>query len=509
MGDHFESSVLPIACFEFGTGVWLAFGGKFVGEHAEAADRVWRVDECGYFEVHEEASHIHVGGADTGDVAIYEEEFPVEDALVVEEDLGACSVEGAEVWTACEVEKSVVGAERDDEPYAAPGVEFGEKGAQQNFVRDEIGRDEGDLLAALLDERDKVFPDGVGGLIGATADDLGADGARGARLEAEEFPIECGRLAAGEAPVAQENARQIGHGRPIDADAEIAKSFFVWAWADVFCRQILAANDGALSIEDGHFSVVAEVGRAARGERQNGHETLDGAARVEEWAANSQTRSKAANGIHEEAYLNAGVGASSEHLDDGTPDDVAAQTIGSDVNGVFRYGDLVAQSLPCGGAVGIVEDGDGVAELGCARGDGGHGRPLGVAVCEVIFLVGEDAREGVDGALGGDGASVFSPADEEEEENAEDGENENEERPCHDVALAPALANHACPDEESQNEAQGILPVGDHDSLKDVEPVVHRIKGKAVFLEKKSCQTGVFVDCPQLVFFIGGYSSVG
>jgi len=202
VGEAFHEAAVGAGAGVAGVEVGDAIAAEGVGPVGELAEGRGGIEEDADFEIHKEAAEVHVGGAHEGDLAVDEDEFGVHHLGAVEEDFDAGVVQLTQVIVAGEVGEGVVGIFGEDEADAAAEVGLDDEGAEENFVGDEVGRDDGEVAAALLDEDEKAFPERVARGVGAAGDDFdGFVAARGGGVGEEVAEI-AGGVAGGEAPVA-------------------------------------------------------------------------------------------------------------------------------------------------------------------------------------------------------------------------------------------------------------------------------------------------------------------
>lgn len=155
------------AAAEIGEGKEAGVADEFAGPDADGLHVGGGVEEHADLEVHEEAAHIHVGGAEEGLPVVHEECLGVEHAGFVGEDAGTGADELAEGGTAGEVGDGVVGAFGEDQGDVAAGAGFDDEAAEEDLIGNEVGGDDPDAFLGFLDH-------GEDALVERVAEDVGA-----------------------------------------------------------------------------------------------------------------------------------------------------------------------------------------------------------------------------------------------------------------------------------------------------------------------------------------------
>ena len=248
------------------------------------------------------------------------------------------------------------------------------------------------------------------------------------------------RLAAGVAPVGEENLVEQLDGGTLDDRAEVAPALLERPRPHVLEREVVAAEDDTLLVEHGDLAMIAEIRRAAPLQHQHWHEALHLAAGLPEWIHEAAAAQETTHGVEQQPYFHPLARALRQQFHDPPPRVIATENEGHQVDRMsgpanlpFELGIRLLAAGEKTHGVSAHRRAPAFAHEGLGDGPGRGGR----GHCGRVRGHGRQAR------LAGDEAPEFAAAEEQVERHADVGDQDDDEQPRHGVARLALFAHEA------------------------------------------------------------------
>ena len=309
-------------------------------------------------EVDEERSDVEVPGANEREGVVHGHRFGVQDPVFVEVEADARFEEVLVVGTTRGSDEAVVRALGDDDADidASEGCDL--EGLKERLVWDEVRRGHDDAALRLVEGGVHELAEG-GGVVGrAGGDDLERDVARGLDRILQYLVGEV--VPGGLFPIAGEDGLERADGGALDAEADVAPCAESLG-AVVGVDNVLRAGEGERVVDDRELAVVAEVDtRDGPAEEADGEHGVARDAGVPEPRSEGLEHRTGADGVHEEAALDASFRGARERIADAHAGLVAREDVVEEVGGALGVVDRVHELVD--EFVGVGDEGDRVAD---------------------------------------------------------------------------------------------------------------------------------------------------